>query len=556
MLRYKVKKRVFFIFYIFLILLIILGIRIAYLMNFKNKALSVKADSQYYYDENIKDLNYTLLDCNSKDLMDYEIKYYFVVDPLIFETQNRDTSIEELYALTYILKNYNKDYDISQIHFKDTKKKLYYSIDKNTYNKLKSIKNIRGVYSYKFFQSKSKENWAIENLITQTRKPKNGELKSLNSIEMKIYNKIKNNQYDKVRFYKDIDRNIIKKETLHNDKNINVKLTIDKNIQNIIKNTLNKYEDFEQVGVILTESSTGKIKSLAIKNDNLPNVNLGSATENGFCPGSIFKIIVEEAALDTAVINTNSNFICKMSPNSICKREHGHIKLDKAFAMSCNNSFAAIGQKVGFDTIIKYAKAQGIFNNVLGFDSSINNKEEVSGDYLVPNEKSGGISLISIGQNMRITPIQAINIVNTIANDGVYVKPYIIDSFTQGTKTLEKFNAIENRVLKPSVSNIIKNQMIKVVNTSYGTGKLAHIDGMKIGGKTGTTERVEPSKVKGKFEKHSDGWFLGFFTLNNKQYSMIVFVKDINKDTQAAGTTAAPIFKDIVENLKYYTKNN
>jgi cell division protein FtsI/penicillin-binding protein 2 len=95
-------------------------------------------------------------------------------------------------------------------------------------------------------------------------------------------------------------------------------------------------------------------------------------------------------------------------------------------------------------------------------------------------------------------------------------------------------------------ANLIKNQMIKVVRN--GTGVSARIENIEVGGKTGTSQRYDGSKFI------NDGWFIGFFKLNNKYYSMVIYVPDINISggKEEAATTAAPIFKDIVLSLSNY----
>ncbi|MPN34838.1 hypothetical protein SDC9_182332 [bioreactor metagenome] len=85
-----------------------------------------------------------------------------------------------------------------------------------------------------------------------------------------------------------------------------------------------------------------------------------------------------------------------------------------------------------------------------------------------------------------------------------------------------------------------------------GTARAASIGGVEVGGKTGTTERYEVIKNdKGEniTKKFSDGWFIGFLKKENISYTVVIFVKNINKDTQGGGTTAAPIFRDIAEYL-------
>lgn len=100
-------------------------------------------------------------------------------------------------------------------------------------------------------------------------------------------------------------------------------------------------------------------------------------------------------------------------------------------------------------------------------------------------------------------------------------------------------------------SNILKNQMLNVVKE--GTGKNAYIKNIEIGGKTGTSNRVENNNKK-ELKEYCDGWFTGFFKVNNKYYSMVVFVQNIGKDVNAAGSSV-PIFKKIVEeNYNYINK--
>lgn len=88
-----------------------------------------------------------------------------------------------------------------------------------------------------------------------------------------------------------------------------------------------------------------------------------------------------------------------------------------------------------------------------------------------------------------------------------------------------------------------------------GTGRLAKVKGLEMGGKTGSTERIEVIKSKDNNEEkkeYSDGWFIGYFKAKDKYYSAIVFVKNIDKNTEGGGNTAAPIFKDVVEKVIKY----
>ena len=206
--------------------------------------------------------------------------------------------------------------------------------------------------------------------------------------------------------------------------------------------------------------------------------------------------------------------------------------------VSCNNIFAQLGDKIGVNNFMDNAQSQGLFNRVLNFDS------EAKGEYAQP--KAGeGAGQLAIGQSMVITPIQAIKIANTIVNDGYCIKPYLIDAFVDNdARNLELLKTDKHQSINKTTANILKNQMIKVVNN--GTGTSAKVPNIEVGGKTGTTTRYDGSI------KTSDGWFVGFFKTQNKYYSMVVFVKDIDMNREQAATTAAPIFKDIVIALNNY----
>lgn len=547
--RSIIRKRQYVVFAIFITLLSILYFRIIKFQYFKSDKLSVMADSQYSYKEDITDASYQLFDCNGKQLLNYNKKYYAVISPEIFTKNNLDTEQDKILTLMYILRNYNNDYDLSKAGVLSSSQKIYYEIDESTYNKLKDIKEVKGFYAYTYSALDKGEAWKIENLLINTKRTDNNEQKSQDSLEMQVNNKTKSNKKPQIIFNRDVNGAIVEEKIELPKNNVNARLTFDKNIEDKIKEILNndKNKSFQQIGVVLMEADTGKIKALVQKDDSKPNVNLGVATNHGFFPGSIFKIIVEEAGLDRKTISTTDNFTCRGLIELESHSKHGILTPEEALVVSCNDIFAQIGAKVGFNNFYDNAKSQGLFEKVLGFDSEKQGALEVK----EPKVSDGSLGLASIGQNLRITPIEAISIANTIANNGTYVKPYIIDAYVDDNNTeLESLSTEQRPAIEKSTANIMKNQMIKVVKK--GTAQTAYIDNVEIGGKTGSTTRVELSKQSGQPETHSDGWFVGFFKIKDKYYSMTVFVQDIDKDKESGGSTAAPIFKDIVNGVSQY----
>ncbi len=531
---------------IFVLTFSMLIFRLFYLSTSDGLYLKTMTNSQYSYDEKSRNLSYLLLDRNGSDLLSYKKIFTIVIDTAVFNRNLEEMNIDDVYALNYTLKNYNSTYSLP--YSNEVSTKLYYKVDKDTYDKVKSIKGLKGVFEFQSSEVDRSETWKIENMITNTQKTSDGSVKDKNSIEMKVGDKISNNQFQLLEFKNDISGNIVEDKAITPKNNINVKLTIDKEIEDKISSVINKddYKKQKQIGVVLMEANTGKVISLVQKDNKESNVILGGSG-NGFVPGSIFKVIVEEASLESSKINAEDKYLCKGSLENQDEK-HGSLTEKEALKVSCNDIFAQIGRKTGYENILKIANS----NELLNSKKVLNFNDEAVGYFHVPNPASGDINYFSIGQSMNITPIQALSIPNTVVTGGLYVKPYIVDSYINtDNKVIESENTEKHNAISTETAEIVKASMINVVKGENGTGAATSIQDMEIGGKTGTSTRMEPSKNNPSImEKHSDGWFAGFFKKDNKYYSMVVFVKDINTETEYAASTAVPIFKDIVLNIR------
>lgn len=547
----EIRRRIWTIMSVFILLFCLLIWKITNYMYFKAEPLKVMADAQYTIDERYG-LQYNLIDYKGIPLLDYAINYYAIIDPVDYLRFNDYTSKYDLEALTITLRNYNSDYDLEKIKSSGSGQKLRYKIDEQTFDKLKDIKGVKGFYAYAANDVIGGGAWKIESLLTNTKyNNEEGKLvtKSETSLEMQIYNKTKNNEYSKIRFIKGVDGDISEGKTIEPTNNVNVRLTLDKEIQEKVKAILQdeNYKKYKQIGVVLMESSSGKIRAMVQKDDNAYNANLGYPSTNGAYPGSIFKVIVDEAGLDMKLIDNN-----KIYPLNSKYFPDAHEKLEQytiaeGLAYSSNNTFGKLGNMIGFNNMSNYAERQGLLSKVLNLQQEEIGMYDKNVNKLSP--KDGDKTLLSIGQNIKITPLEAISIPNTIINNGLYVQPNIIDAYVNdNNEILEKITPKTTRVLKKETAQAVKLHMMDVVNK--GTGTEASIKGMNIGGKTGTTEYFD-DKIE-----HSDGWFVGFFNLDEKSYSMVVFVKDIEVsliegvNSEGGGTTAAPIFKEIVNALK------
>ena len=514
----------------FITIIMILIIRLYILQIYPSE--KVQSSYQNHQEENISNMNYMILDTNGKDLMTYDKKYVLVIDTKPFSLNNYEETLEDLMALNFIMKSENPEFNYTEIMKQSGK--IYYNISENTYNKINKLKNIKGIYTYITDEVNTKKAWSSSNMLSDIL---DGEHEA-GSLENEIYDYLKDNEKPKSEFYLDSRAVYAKQSISINDNNKNLKLTIDKDIEDKVRAVLSKeeYSYLDNIGISIIESDTGKIRAMVQKDESAANINLG-IQQIGYEPGSIYKIITLSSALDMGLININDTFV---GSGKIDKKAYGKLTVEQAFEKSSNDVFADIGSKVGYEKLMEYSEKLGLYDRVLNLNSGIVN--EAKG--VKPDEESG-INNISIGQCMNVTPIQMLGAINTITNNGVFEKPYIVEGILdKDDNIVEEFKTDKKRVFSETTAKLVKNAMRQVV--IKGTGIKAYIGDLDIGGKTGTSTGSDDQ---------THGWFAGYFSVGEKNYTMVVFTPDIqskeknNNEDLGGGDTAAPIFKDIVKKL-------
>lgn len=481
--------------------------------------------------EKISELNYNICDCLGKNLVDTNRKYVLVIDCRVFKMNNIYEQADKILAFTYIMRSANDKFSLDEINLSSGKK--YYEVSEDYYNKLSLIcKYIKGIFMYKYDAVNHTSAWGIENIIS------NLQCKDKNSLDGYIYENIKDNKSNVLKA--SVNNEGAYSELTYSipSDNKNVQLTIDKNWQDGVREVLcsSDYNKLNNIGVAVMDSASGEIKVLAQKNEKYPNILLG-AEGLGYPPGSIFKVLVEMAAINDDKLNLSEKFTCT---GRYCKRDgksnsHGTLSLYEALKVSCNECFMKLGNKIGYDSILNMCNKLGLGKKVLNLSA------ESKGS--LPELKNG-LNNISIGQTFNVTPLQMLGVYNTIVNKGIYIKPYILKDFYTNNDIVSAVAKTEQKkILTEQNANIIRNQLIDVVNS--GSGAKAKVNGVIIGGKTGTAENG----------KNNDIWFSGFFKKNDKYYSMIIVVPNLpleNKEGElyGGGSTAGPIFHDVVNKLK------
>lgn len=526
----KYDDRVRIVLYFFLIILFLLALRLVKLQLFPDTGVS--NTSEVYQSEKVSDTKFNLIDCNGKSLMDFSKKYILVIDKKPFSLNNYEETLENLLSLNFIMQEECKDFNFQDI-MKSTGKK-YYEISEEAYDKIKKLDNIKGIYTYEYKELNKKEAWSVEGMIAGGPE----EYKLIEgSFDDEIYKYNEGNSEERKNF--SLDKRSVYSKEVDVDNNSKIQLTIDKELQNKVKAVLDSedFKKFSNVGVLIMESNTGKVRAMVQKDETEANVNL-CIEGMGYEPGSVYKLITLGAALEEGKVGMNDFFTCK---GKICKNGvHGNITVRNALVKSCNDIFADIGEKVGYEKLIEYSKKLGLFSPILNMKGE--GRNEASG---IKPEEDSGMTNISIGQCITVTPIQVLGFTNAYVNEGTYIKPYIVDKVLDNEgKVKKQIEPKKEKVFSSTTSKLVKNTMLDVVKD--GTGRKAAVDGTVIGGKTGSATGNNNS---------THGWFSGYFTVNNKTYTMTVFVPDIkgvDKDGEevGGGNTAAPIFREIVKEIR------
>ncbi len=526
-------NRIYIINSFYFIVVVALIIRLYFLQ--VHPSLVVGGEIENYQAENLSQMNYRIFDTNGKDLMKYNKKYILVLDTKPFMLNNYEETLEDLMALNFIMKSEDSDFNYSDIMKKEGK--IYYTISEDTYNKVNKLKNVKGIYTYIYDEVDRKEAWKTNNILSDIKD--NNIVKD--SLEYNLNSYIKDNAYPMAKFYLN-DKSIYGQGEVTIDSNKNIKLTINSIWEDKIREILNEneYSFLKNVGVVVSEADTGKIRAMVQKDESEANVNLGIG-QLGYEPGSIFKVITESIALDKGLISLSDKFLCA---GEICTKDgkpyaHGLLSVEDALKVSCNDVFAKVGGEIGYSDMIDYLSKMGLFKRVINIQGE--NRDEAKG---VKPTLENGMNNISIGQTIMVTPVQMAGLYNTVVNDGIYIKPSIVEAIVdEEDKDLEVFNESGNRIFSETAAKLAQNNMSKVI--WEGSGFEAKVEGINIGGKTGT------STGHGGV---NHGWFAGYFELNNKKYTIIVIAPNIgNKHPDGrelgGGNTGAPIFREIVTEL-------
>ena len=287
---------------------------------------------------------------------------------------------------------------------------------------------------------------------------------------------------------------------------------------------------------------------------------------DGYEPGSTFKVLTMAAALDCGAIDLNTSFHCSGSeqiPGRAqklhCWRSAGHgaEKTAQALQNSCNNAFAHIALKLGGERFYEYIEKFGILEKT-GIDLAGESKGVFFDKALVTNtDKWGTASLTSgsFGQTFKITPLQLVRAIASVVNGGNLLEPYIVSEIVDadGNTVMQAEQTVVRQTISRETSDTMRTLIESVV--TEGTAKNAKVAGFSIGGKTGTSEKIDVFDENGQRVLDKIVSFVGIAPMDDPEYIVLVALDTPSRQTGiyiSGGVMAAPTVGAVMGDILPY----
>ena len=547
------KTRLNAVFSLFIILLSILLIRILYLQLAKAYNLTLLAKKQHTAVIELQPTRGTIYDRNMRPLaLSLNLQSVFADDRAVEEKRAAAKSLASTMGLSeqYVYARLNKDKGFIWI-----KRKL----SPAEASRVKAL-DIKGIE----FLKESKRVYPNNTLASQIVGYAGTDNKGLEGLELKYDAYLKGSAGYRATFRDARRREIasFEYEYYPSADGLDLVLTIDDIIQNIAERELDSaVKKYHPIGacIIVMDPKSGDILAMSSR----PTYDLNSfqranaenrrnrAVTDMYEPGSMFKIVTASAALEEKKVGLNDRFFCENGAwnhgGGRILHDHtpqGWLTFKEVIERSSNIGTVKVAFKLGGDNLYTYIKKFGF-----GDMTNIDLPGEVPGFIRPPSRWSGtSMYAIPMGQEVSVSAIQMACAMSVIANGGKLVRPRIIQAVQdKHGEIIKEFPPEELRdVLSEKTAATMRDILSGVVTD--GTGQLAKVEGYDVGGKTGTSQKIENGTYS-----HSKfiGSFVGFAPVKDPKVVVVVML-DQPHPQYYGGVVAAPVFSRVVRDTLRY----
>ena len=548
-----IHERIRFVFLVSIIILIAIIIKVFYIQVFAYEKLNTLAESLWSRELPIKADRGLIVDRNGEVLATNITTVSLVVVPgQIDDPESVAKDLSDILNTDYqdMLKHVTKSTSIERVHPEGR------GLDYDVAEKIDAL-GYDGVYLLK----ESKRYYPYESVLSHVLGYVGIDNQGLSGIEL-YYDEYLTGADGAIKYFSDGKGNKLELTEVYEapTSGITIQLTIDIHLQlaieNELDNAISKYNP-EQELIVVMDPDTGEILAMASR----PNFDSNHYQDYGteiinrnlpiwmtYEPGSTFKIITLSAALEEQTINlfedtfTDTGSINVDGATIHCWKSGGHgtQTMLEVVENSCNPGFVRIGQTLGTETLMSYIDAYG-FGDKTGID--LNGE---STGILFDVDKMGPVELAttSFGQGISVTPIQQIRAVSAAINGGYLYTPYMVGAFLESetNSLIEKVESnATKQVISEETSSLVRYALESVV--ANGSGKNAYIENYRVGGKTGTAQKVENGA-------YLDGnyilSFMGFMPADDPEVVVYVAIDNPKGVTQYGGVVSAPIARNVL----------
>lgn len=539
--------------FVIVVLLIFVILRIFYVQTVSYKKLRLLSDDLWSRKLPITAERGLILDRNGKVLADNITSASLIVVPnQIVDKERTARILSECLNVSYddIYKHITKVTSIERIHPEGRR------LSKEVSDKINSY-NLEGVYLVKESQRYYPNNEMLSHVIGYVGIDNQG----LSGIEL-LYNDYLTGDDGAIKYYSDAKGNKldISEVYIEATSGMDIMLTIDYDIQVSIERELNnivKMFSPDNALAIAMDPNTGEILGMSSRPNYDPNnyKNYSAETLNRnlpiwmtYEPGSTFKIITTSAAVEEGVIDLEHDTFydsgsVKVSGAKIrCWKSggHGHQSFLQVFENSCNPGFVSMGFRLGKEKLFSYIDLFG-FGEKTGIDLNGEGK-----GILFNLDKVHDLELATtaFGQGVSVTPIQQVTAVSSIVNGGYLYRPYVVKSILD-TKTNNIIKTNEKNLVRKTISlntsKIMRMALESVV--SNGGGKMTYIDGYRVGGKTGTAQKVSNGRY---LENNYIMSFMAVLPSNDPKVVLYLAIDNPKKTALLSSYTTTPFVRKIL----------
>lgn len=497
----KIDKRIK-IFLLFLLLAFILIIlKVFYVQIFDYKKLSSLANDLWSRDLPVEANRGRILDRNGVVLADNLTTTSLVLVPNQIKDKKKATQeLAEILGVSYkeMSAHVNKVTSIERVHPEG--RRLSYEVAE----KISNLK-LEGVYLVK----ESKRNYPYGKLLSHVLGYVGIDNQGLSGLELQ-YDKYLTGESGAIKYFSDAKGNKLNLADVYLEPQdgMDVQLTIDINIQKSLERELDNIMDMftpEMALAVVINPNTGEIYGMSSRPNFDPNHYQDYKTEElsrnlpiwaTYEPGSTQKIVTTAAAVEEKVVDLDQDHFydggrVKVDTAVIkCWKAggHGSQTFMEVLQNSCNPGFVKMGQLLGKNRLFSYLDRFG-FGEKTGIDLSGEGK-----GIIFPLTRVGNVELATtaFGQGISVTPIQQVTAVSAVVNGGYLYTPYIVKNVLEketGNVIEQRNKKLVRKVISTETSKIMRRALENVV--ALGGGRSAYIDGYRIGGKTGTAQKVE-----------------------------------------------------------------